>query len=117
MITGPETLLVFSNIDIPEMFPHLYDVEAIHGLWKYIFKINQLHSVTQEDTAPHNIREFETRVKAYVNTFVYIYPAMHVTPYIHCMMMHVTEFVTLHGAIVRFTQQGMDKYNDPMTKD
>ena len=31
-------------------------------------------------------------------------------------MMHVSDFMTLHGAIVPFTQQGLEKY-DLMTKD
>ena len=39
-----------------------------------------------------------------------------VTPYMHCMMMHVSQFMSIHGAILPFTQHGMEKY-DVMTKD
>ena len=32
-------------------------------------------------------------------------------------MHHISEFMSLHGSILSFTQQGMEKYNDVMTKD
>ena len=31
--------------------------------------------------------------------------------------MHVSEFMTLHGAIIPFTQEGLEKYNDLMAID
>ena len=34
-----------------------------------------------------------------------------------CMMNHVLEFMQCHGSILQFTQQGLEKYNDNMTKD
>ena len=40
----------------------------------------------------------------------------HVTPYMHCMMNHTSQFMELHGSILSFTQQGLEKY-DIMTKD
>ena len=33
------------------------------------------------------------------------------------MMNHVHEFMKVHGSILQFTQQGIEKYNDVMTKD
>ena len=45
------------------------------------------------------------------------YQAKNVTPYIHAMMNHVSEFMKLHGSILAFTQQGLEKYNDVITKD
>ena len=60
---------------------------------------------------------FEVKAKAFVDRFLSIYPAKYVTPYMHCMMHHISEFMSLHGSILSFTQQGMEKYNDVMTKD
>ena len=31
-------------------------------------------------------------------------------------MNHVAEFMRLHGGILQFSQQGLEKYNDVMTK-
>ena len=39
-----------------------------------------------------------------------------VTPYMHAMMFHVKEFIDMHGSLLAFTQQGLEKYNDSMTK-
>ena len=33
------------------------------------------------------------------------------------VMQHVSQFMTLSGAILPFTQQGLEKYNDLVTKD
>ena len=51
--------------------------------------------------------------------FTEIYPANHVTPYMHMhsMMQHVRQFMMLSGAILPFTQQALEKYNDLVTKD
>ena len=116
-LTGPEKLLVFKNINLPEMFPHLENVNEIQHLWRDLLEVHQLFSAKPENLTPQRVQEFEARAKAFVNKFVELYPAKHVTPYMHCMMMHVSEFMTLHGAIVQFTQQGLEKYNDLMTKD
>ena len=34
----------------------------------------------------------------------------------HCMMQHVSQFMTVSGALLPFTQ-GLEKYNDTLTKD
>ena len=58
------------------------------------------------------IELFEARLKGFVHNFAHLYPANHVTPYMHCMMQHVNEFMKTQGSILPFTQQGMEKYND-----
>ena len=52
-----------------------------------------------------------------MDKFVDLYPSKHVTPYLHCMCNHIHEFMTTHSSILQFTQQGIEKYNDTMTKD
>jgi hypothetical protein len=116
-LTGPEKLIVFSKINIPELFPDLEDKHEIQSLWKDLLEINKLLSARPGDVTSGHVEVFEARSKAFVNTFVDIYPAKHVTPYMHCMMQHVGEFMTAHGSILPFTQQGLEKYNDVMTKD
>ena len=116
-LTGPEKLIVFKNIDIPEMFPAIENGTLIQDLWKDLLRINQLFSARPEEITLQHIHEFETTSKVFVNKFVDLYPTKFVTPYMHCMMMHVSEFMKLHGAILPFTQQGLEKYNDLMTKD
>ena len=34
-----------------------------------------------------------------------------------CYAYHIGEFLQIHGGLLPFTQQGLEKYNDVMTKD
>ena len=116
-LTGPEKLKVFSNIDLVSAFPDLPDNQLIQKLWKDFLTVHNLFSADPSVITEDHIRSFEEQSKAFVDSFVYLYPAKHVTPYMHCMMHHVAEFMILHGSILPFTQQGLEKYNDIMTKD
>ena len=98
-LTGPEKLILFRNINIPEMFPEVENGDVIQSLWKELLDINQLLSTRPEDVTPHTSCEFETRSKAFVDKFVEIYRSKFVTPYMHCMIMHVSKFMTLHGVL------------------
>ena len=49
-------------------------------------------------------------------TLRFTYQRKDVTPYMHAFMMHVPEFIALHGNLVSFSQQGLEKLNDFSTK-
>ena len=68
-LTGPEKLLLFRNINIPEMFPEVENGDAIQTLWKELLDINQLLSTR---STPHTSCEFETCSKAFVDKLVEI---------------------------------------------
>ena len=116
-LTGPEKLIVFSKINIPELFPGLENKDDIQNLWRDLLEVNTLLSTRPDKVTTARMKQFQIRSKAFVDKFVELYPAKHVTPYMHCMMQHVSEFMELHGSILPFTQQGLEKYNDLMTKD
>jgi len=40
-----------------------------------------------------------------------------VTPYIHLLTSHIPEFLEKYGTIAPFSQQGLEKLNDIITKD
>ena len=116
-LTGPEKLIVLTNIDLVQLFPDLENVRHIQKLWKDFLEVHTLFSMKPSDITEELITRFQSQSKAFVNDFVSIYLTKHVTPYMHCMMHHVGEFMALHGSILQFTQQGLEKYNDLMTKD
>ena len=116
-LTGPEKLKVFSNINLVELFPDLENKELVQQLWTNFLTIHKLFSAEASVITEDHIRLFESKSKSFVDSFIYLYPAKHVTPYMHCMMYHVAEFMVLHGSILPFTQQGLEKYNDVITKD
>ena len=88
-----------------------------YSLFGDLIEINKLLSARPGEVTDSHIDLFEARSKTFVDHLVHLYPAKHVTPYMHCMMQHVKEFMKAHGSILSFTQQGMEKYNDLLTKD
>ena len=60
-------------------------------------------------------QQFDMQAKQWVNDFKSIYQCTDVTPYMHSLAMHVSQFLTLHGNISKFGQQGLEKLNDFMT--
>ena len=116
-LTGPEKLLLINRLKISETFPQVPHNLKVQTLWQELVSINQILSIRPADLTPTVLGDFEQKSKGFVCHFVEIYPAKHVTPYMHCMMQHVHEFLQIHGALLPFTQQGLEKYNDCMTKD
>ena len=67
-----------------------------------------------EDTC--NAVDIDAEAITWVTSFTSIYQAKDVTPYVHALAMHMEEFIQLHGSVVKFTQQGLEKLNDLTTK-
>lgn len=108
---------LFSNINFVDLFPNLAENKLVQKLWEDFLAIHKLFSAEPSMITTDHIRLFEVKLESFVDSFVHLYPTKHVTPYMHCMMNHVAEFMVLHGSILPFTQQGLEKYNDIITKD
>ena len=118
-LTGPERLKLFANISIADLLPTFSQSKclAIQGLWVDLLQLNRTFSKRPDEVTPEDISKFASDSKAWVRRFLDIYHENNVTPYIHAMANHVHEFMTMHGSILPFTQQGLEKYNDIMTKE
>lgn len=118
-LTGPERLKVFTNISIADLLPKFPQSKctAIQGLWNDLLQLNKTFSKRPDQVTQDDISQFATDSKGWVRNFLDIYHESNVTPYIHAMANHVHEFMTMHGSILPFTQQGLEKYNDVMTKE
>ena len=84
-------------------------MDKIQALWKDLLSINCLLSVLPKNMTAEHGTNFETRSREFVKAFS--------TLYMQCMMMHISQFMTLHGAILQFTQQGLETLNDILTKN
>ena len=80
-------------------------------------RVNKTFSKRPDDITSDDISKFATDAKDWVKKFLGIYHENNVTPYIHAMANHVHEFMSIHGSILPFTQQGLEKYNDIITKE
>jgi len=62
------------------------------------------------------ISSIEDKIKKWFQKFLDLYQAKDVTPYIHALHAHVPEFLKLYQNLACYTQQGMEKYNDTVSK-
>jgi len=117
MLTGPETLHLFSKLNIATQFPDLKQKDRKQELWTVLLEINQLLPTKPSQMTDKLIKSFESQSKSFVDKLVDLYPSKHVMPDLHCMYKNIYEFMEVHGSILQSTQQGLKKYNDTMTKD
>ena len=115
-LTGPEKYKVFSKIQIPELFPSLPQAKKVQDIWSGFSAINE-YLKSSEDFDSERIKSFSRDVKNWLNLFLSVYRAKHVTPYIHLLVHHIPEFLILHRSLAPFSQQGLEKLNDIITKD
>jgi hypothetical protein len=115
---GPEKLKLFAEVDISVLLPGepASVVATIQSLWVQLLDINRSLSLPPGETTPATVTSFEERAKAWVDLFCQVYQINKVTPYIHAMHAHVGQFLSEHGSLLPFTQQGLEKYNDKMTR-
>ena len=117
-LTGPEKLKLFESTEIKFLLPGFSEERSsrLQHLWDELLKLNKLICLKAADLSSATIQDFEQRARQWGRDFVGIYHSDRVTPYIHAMMNHVGEFMRIHGSIVPFTQQGLEKLNDIVTK-
>ena len=117
-LTGPEKLKLFGNIDTRTLLPNISGskCQQIQHLWDELLHLNLTISKTAAELSNNCIAEFERRARNWGEKFVAVYQRRNVTPYIHALMNHVGEFMRIHGSIIPFTQQGLEKKNDIITK-
>ena len=117
-LTGPEKLKLFSAIKIADFLPTMPPTHTcrIQHLWDDFLKINLILAKKPEEMKQEDIDSFEGDARRWGRDFLEIYHDKNVTPYIHAMANHVSEFLSLHGSLLPFTQQGLEKYNDITTK-
>ncbi len=117
-LTGPEKLRLLAKINLQELLPSLPESETIQiqVLWMELLHLNQMFSKRPEAVTDGEITLYEKESRDWVNKFTRVYLAKHVTPYIHAMFNHVGQFMRIHGSNLPFTQQGLEKLNDVMTK-
>lgn len=118
-LIGPEKLRVFQNIHIRLLLPNFPSDEAskIQHLWDELLQLNLLFCKPGKELSSDTIEDFEHRTRQWGRDFIRVYQTKNVTPYIHALMNHVGQFMRIHGCILAFTQQGLEKLNDIMTKN
>ena len=114
-LTGPEKLKLFHRIDIETLFPGIPNATLVQKIWKDF--LNIYNTLCLNPINVSQIKEFRTTVRNWLTLFLSVYQSRHVTPYMHTLIFHVPEFLNLYGSLLPFSQQGLEKLNDNLTKD
>ena len=112
-LTGPEKYKLFQKIDLTNLFPNLPNVEFIQQIWTQFLLLNE--SIRSETLSSAEISAFASDAKSWLQLFLQVYQTKCVTPYMHALVSHMPQFLTIHGAVNPFTQQGVEKLNDQYT--
>ena len=104
-LTGPEKLKLFRSIKIADLLPSLPDstILRIQQLWNEFLNLHSKFNKRPNELIPSDIDEFDILARKWGSLFIQTYHSSNVTPYIHAMMNHVPEFMSIHGSIVPFT--------------
>lgn len=89
---------------------------AYHRMWKLLGEIYTLLKIPIIDTTDDDQKKISEKITEFTNLYVATFQAKTVTPYVHIMRYHIIEMVKIHGNISNFTQHGLEKLNDVLTK-
>ena len=114
-LTGPEKLLVFKTISVKDLLPGFKDAALLQSIFT---RFLDLYFRMKETFSSNEIADtFQEEVKEWIRDFLKIYQTKDVTPYMHAFNCHVPQFLKLCNNISYFNQQGLEKYNDQVSKD
>ena len=111
-LVGPEKIKVFTKLVIPELFPNFPQGDKVQKIWKDFLAIYDLLRSTST-----NKEQIKQSASQWLKLFLEVYQTKHVTPYMHTLVFHVPEFIELYGSLAPFSQQGLERLNDNITKD
>ena len=103
---------LLKNTYMVELFP---DAEKFgHNLMKSTNNFNQMTSMNADQ-----LEDVNNWILLFTSTFIpnNLYQTKHVTPYMHIVVSHIPQFIKLYGNNSHFSQQGLEKLNDEITKD
>ena len=115
--TGPEKYKILSTINLSTLLPNysktkLDKMEVIwDGFRQLICKLDNLQGDDNQ-----KLLDFSSSAKTWLKNYVSVYPTKDATPYMHILANHAPEAIEINGKLSQFTQQGLEKLNDHVTK-
>nr|XP_054750436.1 LOW QUALITY PROTEIN: uncharacterized protein LOC129256207 [Lytechinus pictus] len=112
--TGPEHRRIMENINFDTLIPDHPKLSGIKSLWTD-FKV--LMDSLNQNMSDDQISDFEKAARKWVDLYgSNLFLSKDVTPYMHIFSNHLPEAMRLHGNVVDFCQQGLEKLNHLVTK-
>ena len=114
-LTGPEKLLLFQHINFHSIISECHNTDKLQALWSSFMDI--IGDLKLDYTTDDAISSLEDKIKKWFQKFLDLYQAKDVTPYMHALHAHMPESLKLYQNLAYYTQQGMENYNDTVSKD
>ena len=114
-LTGPVKRVLIQNVNFKSLLPNCHVTDDLQVLWSSFMDI--IGDLKRDYTTDEAIAIMEDKIKKWFEKFLTLYQAKDVTPYMHALYAHVPEFLKLYQNLEYYTQQGMEKYNDTVSKD
>ena len=115
--TGPEKYMILSAINLSTLLPNYSEtkLDKIEVIWDGFRQlISKLDNLQGDDN--QKLLDFSSLAKTWLKNYVSVYPTKDATPYMHILANHIPETIEINGALSQFTQQGLEKLNDHVTK-
>lgn len=87
------------------------DAEGIDNLWKGFQTLMRALQVQENDPDYLEPQCFKTYVREWGKLFLEMYYDDDITPYIHTFVYHVPQFLEMHGTLMQFNCQPVEKKN------
>ena len=89
---------------------------SVQYIWtEFLVVYNKLYShIPMNSQEVGNLR---IKVNGWLAKFLSVYKVKNVTPYIHLLTCHILQFLRKYGTIASFSQQGLEKLINVITKD
>lgn len=116
-LQGPDYVII-SSIDFESLLTWINPVETgcYERMWRSLGRLYVLLKIPIRDTTAQHRSEIKSIISEWTGMYVKLFQAKDITPYVHCLKYHVSELVETYGNISGFTQQGLEKLNDQLTK-
>ena len=115
--TGPEQLRILNNTSIAKLLPFFSDEKKtrLQEIWDGFSKLmKNLNMLKKGDVESSD--KINSNAEFWLEDFVCIYPTKEATTYMHLLVCHIGEMVCTHGNLSNFTEQGLEKLNDNVSK-
>ncbi|XP_021352099.1 uncharacterized protein LOC110466641 isoform X1 [Mizuhopecten yessoensis] len=110
-LIGPEKLKLMKSFCANDLISDDGRAEILQKVWD---GFSQIEKIMKSETPDAD--ELEERTKEWCLLYVEAFQSRDITPYIHILRCHAHELIRRHGDISSFTQQGLEKLNDTITK-
>lgn len=108
-----ELFKIFEKCILSLLFPTMTKIIEITSLWNDFFFIYR----SLKENEFESLENLKEQLHHWLNLFKICYPSDFITPYMHAFVVHIPEFIQIHGNLNLFSLQGLEKLNDITTQN